>query len=97
MTKNGFRSVVLGMSGGIDSALVAAIAADAIGGENVVGVSMPSVYSSEHSKDDAADLAKRIGADYRVQPIAADGRRVRGRARARRASPRRTCRPGSAA
>lgn len=69
VTKNGFRSVVFGMSGGIDSALVAAIAADAIGGENVVGVSMPSVYSSEHSKDDAADLAKRIGADYRVQPI----------------------------
>ncbi|KRD44862.1 NAD+ synthetase [Cellulomonas sp. Root930] len=70
VTKNGFRSVVFGMSGGIDSALVAAISADAIGGENVVGVSMPSVYSSEHSKDDAADLAKRIGADYRVQPIA---------------------------
>lgn len=69
VTKNGFRSVVFGMSGGIDSALVAAIAADAIGGENVVGVSMPSVYSSEHSKDDAADLAKRIGADFRVQPI----------------------------
>ncbi|KQY47751.1 NAD+ synthase [Cellulomonas sp. Root137] len=69
VTKNGFRSVVFGMSGGIDSALVAAISADAIGGENVVGVSMPSVYSSEHSKDDAADLAKRIGADYRVQPI----------------------------
>jgi len=68
--KNGFRSVTFGMSGGIDSALVAAIAADAIGGENVVGVSMPSVYSSEHSKDDAADLAQRIGADYRVQPIA---------------------------
>ncbi|WP_456843948.1 NAD+ synthase [Cellulomonas sp. P5_C6] len=69
VTKNGFRSVVFGMSGGIDSALVAAIAADAIGGENVVGISMPSVYSSEHSLDDAADLAKRIGADYRVQPI----------------------------
>ncbi|GIG27466.1 NAD+ synthase [Cellulomonas marina] len=68
--KNGFRSVALGLSGGIDSALVAAIAADAIGGEHVVGVSMPSVYSSEHSKDDAADLAARIGADYRVQPIA---------------------------
>lgn len=67
--KNRFRSVALGLSGGIDSALVAAIAADAIGGENVVGVSMPSVYSSEHSKDDAADLAARIGADYRVQPI----------------------------
>lgn len=70
VVKNGFRSVVLGVSGGIDSALTAAIAADAIGGENVVGVSMPSEYSSEHSKDDAADLAKRLGADYRVQPIA---------------------------
>lgn len=67
--KNGFRSVVFGMSGGIDSALVAAVAADAIGGENVVGVSMPSRWSSDHSKDDAADLARRIGADYRVQPI----------------------------
>lgn len=71
VTKNGFRSVVLGMSGGIDSALVAAIAADAIGGENVVGVSMPSRWSSDHSRDDAADLARRIGADYRVQPIGA--------------------------
>ncbi len=68
--KNGFRSVALGLSGGIDSALVAAIAADALGGENVVGVSMPSRHSSDHSKDDAADLAKRLGADYRVQPIA---------------------------
>ncbi|MEV7972113.1 NAD+ synthase [Cellulomonas sp. NPDC089187] len=67
--KNGFRKVALGMSGGIDSALVAAIAADAIGGENVTGVSMPSRWSSDHSKDDAADLAQRIGADYRVQPI----------------------------
>ncbi|WP_084103376.1 NAD+ synthase [Demequina sp. NBRC 110056] len=70
VVKNRFSSVVLGLSGGIDSALTAAIAADAIGGENVVGVSMPSVHSSEHSKDDAADLAKRIGADYRVEPIA---------------------------
>ena len=68
-TKNGFSSAVLGLSGGIDSALVAAIAADALGGANVVGVSMPSRYSSDHSKDDAADLAKRLGADYRVQPI----------------------------
>jgi NAD+ synthase (glutamine-hydrolysing) len=68
--KNGFRTVVLGLSGGIDSALVAALAADALGGYNVVGVSMPSGYSSDHSRDDAADLAKRIGADYRVQPIA---------------------------
>ncbi|MGP7961154.1 NAD+ synthase [Sanguibacter sp. A247] len=67
--KNSFRSVVLGLSGGIDSALVAVMAADAIGGENVVGVSMPSVHSSQHSKDDAADLARRIGADYRIQQI----------------------------
>src|SRR5690606_9776408 len=69
--KNGFRSVVLGVSGGIDSALAAAIAADALGGANVVGVSMPSAYSSEHSRDDAAELCKRIGADYRVEPISA--------------------------
>jgi NAD+ synthase (glutamine-hydrolysing) len=67
--KNGFRSVVLGLSGGIDSAVVAAIAADAIGGENVVGVSLPSGYSSEHSKSDALDLAQRVGAQYRVVPI----------------------------
>lgn len=68
--KNGFRSVVLGLSGGIDSTLVAAIAVDALGAANVVGVSMPSGYSSEHSKDDAAELAKRTGLDYRVVPIA---------------------------
>jgi NAD+ synthase (glutamine-hydrolysing) len=67
--KNGFRSVVLGMSGGIDSAVVAALAADAIGGENVYGVSMPSAYSSGHSSTDAADLAGRIQANYRVVPI----------------------------
>ena len=70
VVKNGFSSVTLGLSGGIDSALTATMAADAIGGENVVGVSMPSAFSSEHSRDDAADLAKRLGADYRVQPIA---------------------------
>ncbi len=68
--KNGFHSVVLGVSGGIDSALAATIAADALGAENVVGVSMPSTYSSEHSLSDAEDLAKNLGADYRVQPIA---------------------------
>jgi NAD+ synthase (glutamine-hydrolysing) len=69
VNKNGFRSVVLGVSGGIDSAVVAAIAVDALGGERVVGVSMPSGYSSGHSKDDAADLAKRTGLDYRSEPI----------------------------
>ena len=67
--KNGFRSVVLGVSGGIDSAVVAAIAVDALGPERVLGVSLPSGYSSGHSKDDAADLAKRTGIDYRVEPI----------------------------
>jgi NAD+ synthase (glutamine-hydrolysing) len=67
--KNGFRSVVLGLSGGIDSSVAAAIACDAIGPAGVVGVSMPSGHSSEHSKDDAADLAKRTGLDYRVEPI----------------------------
>jgi NAD+ synthase (glutamine-hydrolysing) len=69
--KNRFSSVVLGMSGGIDSAVVASIAADAIGGENIYGVSMPSNYSSEHSKSDALDLAQRLGAHYREAPIAA--------------------------
>jgi NAD+ synthase (glutamine-hydrolysing) len=67
--KNGFQSVVLGLSGGIDSTVVAAIAVDALGPSNVVGVSMPSQHSSEHSRDDAADLAKRTGLDYRVEPI----------------------------
>lgn len=69
--KNGLSSAIVGLSGGIDSALVATIACDALGAGNVVGVSMPSTYSSEHSKDDAADLAKRTGLDYRVVPITA--------------------------
>ncbi len=67
--KNGFRSVTLGLSGGIDSALVAAIACDAIGSANVYGVSMPSRYSSEHSRSDADDLAERTGCHLRVVPI----------------------------
>ncbi|RMB87094.1 NAD+ synthase [Streptomyces shenzhenensis] len=68
--KNGFRSVLIGLSGGIDSALVAAIACDAVGAEHVYGVSMPSKYSSEHSKDDAAELARRTGLNFRTVPIA---------------------------
>ncbi|NEG54514.1 NAD+ synthase [Bifidobacterium platyrrhinorum] len=69
MAKNRFTGVTLGLSGGIDSALVAAMAADAVGGGNVHGISMPSMYSSDGSKDDAADLAANIGAHYDVQPI----------------------------
>ncbi|MFI9610416.1 NAD+ synthase [Streptomyces sp. NPDC052023] len=67
--KNGFRSVLIGLSGGIDSALVAAIACDAVGPENVYGVSMPSKYSSEHSKGDAAELARRTGLNFRTVAI----------------------------
>jgi NAD+ synthase (glutamine-hydrolysing) len=70
VTKNGFPGVLLGLSGGIDSAVCAAIAADAIGPDRVHGVSMPSVHSSSHSQDDASDLAQRIGLHYRVEPIA---------------------------
>ncbi|MET7294857.1 NAD+ synthase [Streptomyces griseoloalbus] len=69
VAKNGFRSVLIGLSGGIDSALVAAIACDAVGAENVYGVSMPSKYSSEHSKDDAAELARRTGLNFRTVAI----------------------------
>jgi NAD+ synthase (glutamine-hydrolysing) len=68
--KNGFSTVVLGLSGGIDSALTAAIACDALGAANVHGVSMPSVYSSEHSKSDAAELAERTGLVFQTVPIA---------------------------
>ena len=67
--KNGFKSVVLGLSGGIDSAVCATIAADAIGAKNVFGISMPSRYSSIGSKDDAEDLASRRGINYQVQAI----------------------------
>ncbi len=67
--KNGFTDVVVGLSGGIDSTLVAVIAVDALGAEHVHGVSMPSRYSSEHSKSDAALLAANLGVDYRTIPI----------------------------
>ncbi len=70
VVKNGFSSVVLGVSGGIDSAVVATIAADAIGGENVHCIAMPSDYSSEHSLSDAALLAANLGAPLQTVPIA---------------------------
>jgi NAD+ synthase (glutamine-hydrolysing) len=68
--KNGFETVVIAVSGGIDSALTAAIACDAIGAANVHGVSMPSSYSSEHSKSDAVELAQRTGLRFQTVPIA---------------------------
>ena len=68
--KNGFRSVILGLSGGIDSAVCAAIAVDALGPDGVHGVSMPSRWSSDHSRSDADDLAERLRLHYSVEPIA---------------------------
>lgn len=67
--KNGFRKVVLGLSGGIDSSLTAAIAVDALGAENVTGVAMPSQYSSSHSIEDAEQLAGNLGTAFLTIPI----------------------------
>ena len=67
--KNRFPSVILGLSGGIDSAVTAAIASDALGAARVFGVALPSKYSSDHSLHDAADLAHRIGLNHRIVPI----------------------------
>ena len=67
--KNGFTDVVIGLSGGIDSSLVAVIAAEALGAEHVHGVSMPSRYSSDGSKSDARALAENLGIEYRTIPI----------------------------
>ena len=67
--KCGFKSVILGLSGGIDSALIAVLAADALGAENVWGVAMPARYSSSGSLTDAAALAKNLGLRYEVLPI----------------------------
>jgi NAD+ synthase (glutamine-hydrolysing) len=69
MRKCGFSQVVLGLSGGIDSSLVAAVAAAAVGAENVLGVLMPSPYSSDHSVKDALDLAENLGIQTQTLPI----------------------------
>jgi NAD+ synthase (glutamine-hydrolysing) len=68
--KNGFSSVLFGMSGGIDSTLVAAIAVDALGADKVFGVSNPSAWSTEHSTGDAAEQARRTGLTLQTVPIA---------------------------
>lgn len=69
--KSGFRTAILGLSGGIDSAVTAVIAADALGAENVYGILMPSKFSSDHSIKDAEDLAKNIEMNYSTVPISA--------------------------
>jgi NAD+ synthase (glutamine-hydrolysing) len=68
--KNGVERVYLGLSGGIDSTLVATLACDALGADHVYGISNPSAYSSEHSKSDAAELAERTGLHFATVPIA---------------------------
>jgi NAD+ synthase (glutamine-hydrolysing) len=69
LRKTGFKKGVIGLSGGIDSALTAAIAVEALGRENVVGVSMPSRYSSDHSRRDAESLSKNLGITHLTIPI----------------------------
>jgi NAD+ synthase (glutamine-hydrolysing) len=67
--KTGFRRALIGLSGGIDSSLVAVIASEALGKENVTGISMPSRYSSEHSKTDARNLSENLGIKFKTIPI----------------------------
>lgn len=67
--KNNFSKAILGLSGGIDSAIVAALAAEAIGKENVLGLLMPSCFSTDHSIKDATDLARNLGISHEILPI----------------------------
>jgi NAD+ synthase (glutamine-hydrolysing) len=69
VTKNGFRQGVIGLSGGVDSALTAAITTEALGAKNVTGVFMPSRYSSDESREDATQLAENLGIDFLTVPI----------------------------
>ncbi len=69
LSKNGFQKAVIGLSGGIDSSLVACIAVDALGKDNVIGVFMPSMYSSNDSKEDASELARNLGITFKEIPI----------------------------
>ncbi len=67
--KSGFKKAVLGLSGGLDSAIVAALACEALGAENVMAILMPSIYSSDHSLKDALDLVNNTGCAHRIIPI----------------------------
>ncbi len=67
--KSGFKKAVLGLSGGLDSALVAALVAEALGNENVFGILMPSIFSTDHSITDAVDLANNLNISYEIIPI----------------------------
>jgi NAD+ synthase (glutamine-hydrolysing) len=69
VSKNGFKQVVIGLSGGIDSALTAVIAVDALGADNVLGVFMPSPYTSRESREDTQDLVRRLGIHLKTLPI----------------------------
>jgi NAD+ synthase (glutamine-hydrolysing) len=69
LRKNGFRTAIIGLSGGVDSSLVAAIAVDAVGARAVRGLALPSRYSSDHSLDDARELARRLDLELNVVPI----------------------------
>jgi len=69
MRKCGFKRAVIGLSGGIDSAVTAAIAVKAVGKENVMGIAMPSPFSSQHSIDDARELAENLGIEFHIVPI----------------------------
>lgn len=69
--KNGFRQVVIGLSGGVDSALTAVIAVDALSAANVLGLFMPSPYTSRHSREDVAEMGRRLGITVRTVPITA--------------------------
>src|SRR5205823_2419216 len=70
--KCGFRRVLIGLSGGIDSSLTAAIAVDALGAENVTGIGMPGPYSSDGSLTDARALARNLGIRFEIVPISAE-------------------------
>jgi NAD+ synthase (glutamine-hydrolysing) len=93
--KNGFKRVVLGLSGGIDSALTACIAADALGSESVVGVLMPSEFSSPGSVQDSEQLGKNLGIELLTIPISNVFDAYKAGERSRML-PKRICKQGSA-